>query len=103
MNSDDVVRLRVGEQFAVTLTGHGATGYQWLPSSSTDHVEVAAAEAPDDSPANDSWRPGDQVDDHFVVTAVSPGSATVVFDRARLWQRDKVVDQQSYEIVVVEA
>jgi predicted secreted protein len=98
---DAVVRLHVGETYDVALAGHAATGYRWLPTVSNSHVAVSSVD--DESGAVETSRRGGRISEHFVIRAVSSGTARIVFDRARPWDRDNVADRHQLEVVVLDS
>jgi predicted secreted protein len=101
MPEDAVVRLHVGETYDLALAGHAATGYRWFPTASNAHVTVSNVD--DESEAVETSRRGGRVTEHFVIRAVSPGTARVVFDRARPWDRHNVADRHQFEVVVLDS
>ncbi len=81
--------MLVGTSEQLRLPGFGTSGYQWFSQVDDDRVVrvVRPTQGPEPS---DRLRAGDSVDEIFIVEALNPGTATVLFELARPWQRETV-------------
>jgi predicted secreted protein len=88
---DDLdVTVPVGTTEQFQLPGFGTSGYQWFFQIDDDRVArvVRASRGPE---PGDRLRVGDSVDEVFIVEALNPGTATVLFELARPWNREAVI------------
>ena len=95
---DDLsVTLPVGAIEEFRLPGFGTSGYEWFPKIDDDRV--ARLTRVPSSPETGA-RPliGDSVDEVFSVEALRPGTATVVFELARPWERAAVTRRHTVTI-----
>jgi predicted secreted protein len=89
VEDDLVVTLPVGTSEEFRLPGFGTSGYGWSPRIEDDGVVRVTRVAPGPE-RGASARIGDSVDQAFTVEALRPGTARVVFELARPWERPAV-------------
>ena len=84
------ITLRPGETYAVPLQGRGSAGYSWSYTISGDrHAVEARIEGLGGPPSPSGGRPdAGSVQEQLVVTAVSPGKATIELTQRRSWEKD---------------
>jgi predicted secreted protein len=95
---DDLkVTLPAGAIEEFRLPGFGTSGYEWIPKVDDERV-VRLTRVPS-SPETGARPPiGDSVDEVFSVEALRPGTATVVFELARPWERAAVTRRHTVTI-----
>jgi predicted secreted protein len=94
----DVLKLHVGDDHTVRFAGLGTAGYRWTHRvEGDDGVADVGAGALLAGQGTDAV--GASADETFVIRALRPGVARVLFAQRRPWERD---DQPSANEHVVE-
>ncbi len=100
--AQEQITMREGETVTRVLDGNPTTGYLWkaeqLPEDAAVKAETAVL------PAEKSKRPlcGAPSPTQVTITAVKPGTATVVVNYARPWEKDKEPARTvRYEVTVL--
>jgi predicted secreted protein len=91
--------LRVGATEEFRLPGFGTSGYQWFYENDSPEVVRVTRSSPRPEPA-ERLRAGDSVDEVFNVEALAVGTATVIFELARPWERAAVTRRHTVTIRV---
>jgi predicted secreted protein len=96
---DDLdVTLPVGASEQFRLPGFGSSGYQWFFRVDDDRV-VRVTRASREPESGDRLRVGDSVDEGFIVEALNPGTAVILFELARPWEREAVTRRHRVTIL----
>jgi predicted secreted protein len=97
VEDDLTVTLPVGAIEEFRLPGFGTSGYEWFPKVDDERV-VRLTRVPS-SPETGARAPvGDSVDEIFSVEALRSGTATLVFELARPWERAAVTRRHTVTI-----
>ena len=95
---DDLdVTVPVGGSEELRLPGFGTSGYQWFFRVDNNDV-VRVRGVPHGPESAGALRVGDSFDDVFIVEAVNAGTASVLFELARPWQRNAVTSRHTVTI-----
>jgi predicted secreted protein len=84
-DADDVIRLQVGEEKRLKLSGQGTAGYRWQPEIDGDDVAEISRHT---DPSRQGVAMGASADEVFTLKAKRKGRVRVRFAQRRPWEGD---------------